>query len=86
MSNVIQFSRGVEIPSDLMTLEELCEAYGFKYSFLYKWSVLAHKKGDECITPYNFGRLKLSLSDVINFMKKRGEKKYGGNQQTSLQN
>ena len=84
MSNVIQFSKGVEIPSDLMTLDELCNAYGFKYGFLYKWSVLAQRNGEEGITPYNLGRLKLSVSEVINFMKKRGEKKYGRNQQTDL--
>ena len=74
MNNVISFNRTK--PNDLMKISELVEHHGYKYGYLYKWSVLAKKRGLECIEPYFEGGLKLSLKDVIEFDKKRGLAKW----------
>lgn len=78
MSNVIQFSReDVNRPADLLYISQF-EELGYKYGYLYKWSVLAKKRGIECIKPYFESGLKLSLSEVREFEEKRRVKKYGG--------
>lgn len=80
MQNVINFDRSLNfIPDDLMTLNELCAKYQFKYSYLYKWSVLAKNRGLKHITPYYFGALKLSEREVLEFTKTKPRLKYGRN-------
>ena len=61
-------------PTDTMSIMELCKKYGFKYSYLYKWSVL---KG--VIPIYLAGGIKLSEQDVLTFEDSRRNKKYGWN-------
>lgn len=75
MSNVISFKNGR--PNDLMKISQLVAEHGYKYGYLYKWSVLAKKQGLECIQPYYEGGLKLSLKEVMEFDRKRGLAKYG---------
>ena len=77
MNNVISFNRNE--PADLMKISELVANHGYKYGYLYKWSVLAKKQGLECIEPYYKGGLKLSLKEVMEFDRKKGMLKYGRN-------
>lgn len=59
MSNVIQFSRGVEIPSDLMTFKDVYKKYSIKYCTLYKYTRLLKR-----IPLYKNGGFKVSESDI----------------------
>ncbi len=81
MQNVINFDKWTQItiPDDLKPISELCAKYGYKYSYLYKWSVRAKNTGLKYITPYYFGGLKLSEKEVLNFDRIRTIKKYGRN-------
>ena len=79
MNNVISLNREImNRPKDLLYISQF-EELGYKYGYLYKWSVLAKKQGIECIKPYFESGLKLSLSEVLEFDEKRRVKKYGGN-------
>jgi len=61
-------------PSDLMTINELCQKHGFKYGYLYKWSCLLNE-----IKVYSAGKIQLSESEVLQFEDNKRSKKYGRN-------
>ncbi len=77
--HVINFDRSLNsFPDDLMTINELCAKYQFKYGYLYKWSVMAKNRGFKHIAPYYFGTLKLSEKEVLEFTRTKPGLKYGG--------
>lgn len=82
MQNVISINRDSlkNRPNDLMSIAELCAKYGYKYGYLYKWSVRAKNMGLDHIEPYYKGGLVLSEKDVLNFEERRKKSKYGRNQ------
>jgi len=63
-----------QLPTDLMSISEFKEKYGYKYGYLYKWSVLERE-----IPFYMVGGLKLSEKDVLAFEERKRIKKYGRN-------
>ena len=66
-----QFTKAVlEEPEDLMSLKELCLKHNYNYDYLYKYSIL---KGE--ITVYDRGIWKLSESEVLEFSRRKKEKK-----------
>lgn len=65
-------------PDDLIKVTELCEILKVSYHYLYKWSVLAKKRGLNCIEPHYYGALKVSESQAREFIRKRSEKRWQG--------
>lgn len=71
MNNVVSFKRKKEtIPDDLMTLKEACSQYGYRYGFLYKWSVL--EKEIPCYEKRGFRAIR--ESDLLQFIDERIKK------------
>lgn len=69
MNNVVSL-RQRDIPDDLMTFKEIGRKYGYKYSFLYKWSVL-----ENVIPIYDVrGHRGIRESDLLKFMDMRTRK------------
>ena len=76
MSNVVEL-KPREIPSDLMSIPELQRVHGFTYSYLYKWSVGAKKRGLTGIEPhFRRGNWELSESEVLKSDEERGKRKW----------
>lgn len=69
MSNVVEL-KPREIPDDLLTFKEVGKKYGYKYGFIYKWSVLENE-----IPCYEIrGHRGIRESDLLRFIDERTRK------------
>lgn len=64
VNNVINFNRE-EIPTDLIRFKDVYAKYGIKYCTLYKYTRILRE-----IPFYNKGGLKVSETDLKNWLKK----------------
>ena len=69
MNNVVSLHQR-EIPNDLLTLNEACRKYGYKYGYLYKYSVL--EKEIACYGKRGFRAV--SESELLEFMERKNQK------------
>lgn len=70
MNNVVKFHQKTTIPDDLMTFKEVFEQYGYRYGFLYKWSIL--EKEIPCYEKRGF--IAIRESDLLKFIDERIKK------------
>ena len=69
MSNVLTLKQR-RIPDDLMTFREIEKKYGYKYGFLYKWTITENEI--PCYDKRGF--ISIRESDFIKFIEKRTRK------------
>lgn len=70
MSNVVELKPKREMPNDLLTLNEACCKYGYKYGYLYKWSVIEREIA--CYGKRGFRAV--SESELLEFMERKNAK------------
>lgn len=70
MNNVVSLHQREKTPDDLLTLNEACRKYGYKYGYLYKYSVL--EKELTCYGKRGFRAV--SESELLEFMERKNAK------------